>query len=237
MRRFAGRQRLILAGVVLAGLCALAVPVLSRGEIFSVLDPVGMLETGWAWVRGSHPMLFFMTLSVATLFPIPISVFYVAAGPLYGVGPALRGSFFAVAANMTLAHWATSSLLRPFAARVMERLGYTIPTVNPDDQGQTIIVTRVTPGIPYFAQNLILGLIGVDYWRYLAISLPIQMLWATGFVLLGDSAMRGRFGAALSALGLLIVAGYATKWMHRRFAARGPAELDPALEPQPGEAS
>jgi uncharacterized membrane protein YdjX (TVP38/TMEM64 family) len=237
MRRLAAKKGQILVGLLGLGLCGLGVLALAQSDLWAAAEAVSMLERSWDWVRGSHPVLFFSVLSIATLFPIPISAFYVAAGPLYGIGPALLGSLVAVAANMTLAHWATSSLLRPFAVRLMDRLGYTLPAVASDRQSQAIIITRVTPGIPYFAQNLILGLLRVDYWRSLAISLPIQMLWATGFVLLGDSAMRGQFGTALSALGLLVVAGHGTRWLHRRLVPGEPVEFDPILEQRAGETS
>jgi len=165
-------------------------------------------------LEAAPPWIFFSVMALACLLPIPISAFYMAAGPVYGVGASLAWISVALAINIWLAHLATSGLLRPFVVGVLERRGYALPvTSNPSS---LIVMVRLTPGLPWFAQNLMLGLARVDRVPHLVISLPIQMAFATGFVLLGESAFEGRLGAAAAALGVIVVASFAARHLHRR---------------------
>jgi uncharacterized membrane protein YdjX (TVP38/TMEM64 family) len=188
-------------------------------------------RTLWATLERADPLTFFTAFALLTLGPIPASAFYVTAAPLFGVAGALLGILCALVVNMSLAHWASTGVLRPILVRIVERLGYRVPRVSAESERHVIVLVRIAPGVPYFAQNLILGLAGTRFWPYLAISVPIQMGWALGFVLLGESAMEGSLGIGIAAVSMLVVAGLATRLVRRRIAAteQGARELE-ALE-------
>jgi len=226
-----GMRSSLLAGVAGLGALALGLAVwLGWAQIApAVAEAWSAL---WATLEQANPVVFFGAFAVLTLGPVPASAFYLSAAPLFGMGVALLGILCALAVNLTLAHWATSGVLRPLLVRIVEQLGYRVPAVSPASETHVIVLVRVAPGIPYFAQTLILGLAGTRYRPYLVISLPIQMGWALGFVLLGESAMQGSVGVAIAAVSILIVSGLATRVLRRRMAATEEVALE--LE-QPAE--
>jgi uncharacterized membrane protein YdjX (TVP38/TMEM64 family) len=229
------RCDLLPIGVGLSALALGLVGCVERQAIAPLLEE--WWRVLWATLERADPVTFFAAFALLTLGPIPASAFYVTAAPLFGLGVALIGIFCAMVLNMSLAHWAASGVMRPIGVRIIEKLGYRVPGVSAENERHVIVLVRVAPGVPYFAQNLILGLAGVRYWPYLAISVPIQMGWALGFVLLGESAMEGRVGVGIAAVSMLVVAGVATRLIRRRMAAteEGRLELESLESELPAE--
>lgn len=204
----------------------------------------GILTTGWHWLEAAPPLVFFGSMSLLCLLPIPITLFYVSAGPIYGVVPALLWILPAVALNQFLGHRLANGILRPRIERLIESHGYTVPAVH-GKTAQSLFTTviRITPGFPYFLQNLILGIAGVERTRHLLISLPIQMFYATGFVVLGRSAFEGRVGVAAGALALLVGVSVVARLVHARLRSQAPSlsvsaeETNPSRAPSPASCS
>lgn len=167
------------------------------------------------------PFAFFGAMAVLCVFPVPVSAFYVAGTAIYGPGTALAWISGALAVNIWLGQTLASQGLRPFATRVLEARGIRIPQSQAGrDELWLVVLVRIAPGVPFFAQNLVLGLANVDRARSLAVSLPIQMVFACGFVWLGRSAFEGRLGTAVAAIGLIASVSIAARFLHRRLSAR-----------------
>jgi len=181
----------------------------------------------WIRLQTAPPFVYFAAVSLLTLLPVPISLFYVAAGPLYGVATSLLWIVPATIVNNLIVHAVSTSFLRPRLAVFVERRGYSIPRLETtSDQSLFIAFVRVTPGFPYFLQNLVLGLADVDRWRLVLITLPIHLAYATGFVVLGRSAFEGRFGMAAVALAVLVAASVGARIAYRRLRPARPPEQD-----------
>jgi len=174
----------------------------------------------WAELQTMPPLVYFTTMALVCILPVPISPFYVAAGPLFGFSTALLWIAPSIAVNQLLAHRLTDGVLRPSFEALLSGRGYLIPKPrSKSEQNLLTALIRVTPGVPYAIQNWILGLAGVDHVRYLAISWPIQMLHATAWVLLGQSAFEGRMGIASLAIGLIIAFALVARWAGSRLRA------------------
>lgn len=205
--------------IVVLGVCALVVGVVG----VALLRAIG-IETALAWVMAmwerlqtAPPIVFFGAMALLTLFPIPLTPFYIAAGSLYGVVPSLLWIPPAILLNNLIAHAMTTSFLRPWLESIVTARGHAIPTLRTKrDQNLFIAMVRITPGIPYFLQSLVLGLAGTDRLRFLVISLPVHMVYVVGFVVLGRSAFDGDFGFAVGAVALLVFVSFCARIAHQR---------------------
>jgi uncharacterized membrane protein YdjX (TVP38/TMEM64 family) len=199
-----------------------------------------VLENGWGWLQEASPIVFFTTMTLALLLPIPASLFYVTAGSIYGITPSLVWIIPVLVVNSLIVHWASSSFLRPGLEWLVERRGHAVPALAAkSDQILFISLIRITPGIPYFLQNLILALAGVDRLPFLLISVPVQMIYATGFVALGRSAFDGELGLAVAAIALIAAASITARLIHKRLESSSPviaAESEPGLQTDVGAA-
>jgi uncharacterized membrane protein YdjX (TVP38/TMEM64 family) len=184
------------------------------------------LDRIWLRLQQAPAPIYFGVVSIAILLPLPASIFYIAAGPLYGVGPSIAWIPPVLIVNTLLVHALSATMVRPLITRVIARRGLVVPTLEgATDQNLAILLVRITPGVPYFLQSWLLGLAGVDRLRFVVITVPIQMVYASGFVVLGRSAFEGEIGVAIAALAVIVVAGIAARIAHRRLRAlREPGE-------------
>jgi uncharacterized membrane protein YdjX (TVP38/TMEM64 family) len=104
------------------------------------------------------------------------------------------------------------------------RLGYRVPQVDEGDLTDLAIVVRVTPGIPFFVQNYLLGIAGVPFGRYLLVSCTVVWLYTTGFVLFGDALLNGKGKMAMLAASVLVVAVVATHWARKHYGKKKAAK-------------
>jgi uncharacterized membrane protein YdjX (TVP38/TMEM64 family) len=200
--------------------------LLGIGAIF-LLRGVNVRETiehGMEVIRDAGPVMFFAAMAVLPGLGVPSLTFMLTAGPVFGetlgmplvVVLCLLASTFNLIVTYALARRA----LRPFFEKLMQRLGYKIPEVDDGDLTGLTIVMRVTPGIPFFVQNYLLGIAGVPVGKYLAISCPITWIFGTAFVLFGDALLHGKGKMIFIAVSLLIVAGVITHTLRKRYAKK-----------------
>ena len=213
------------------GLAVLAVVVLAA--FVAIVGP-DKIQTGveglWSQLKSAPAPVYFGIMAVVLIAPVPASIFYITAGPIYGVVPSLLWIVPTLALNFLLVHLIASSWLRPGLESLITGRRFQIPRLEKrGDQTLFITLIRLTPGIPYFVQNWLLALSGVDRLRFISISVAIQMLYATGFVVLGRSAFEGEFGLAVFALALLIVVSIVARLVHKRL--KGTANVsEPGIE-------
>ena len=208
--------RFALGGLAAIGLVLAGVLILGDDGTLQLLDD------GWSWLKRAPAPVFFGAMTLAILLPVPATVFYFTAGPIFGVPQALGWIVFVLAANALLVHAVASSVLRPKLARLAERRGVRIPQLErSEDQLLFLLVMRVTPGIPYFVQSWAVALAGIDRLRFVVVSVLVQMFYAAGFVVLGRSAFEGRLGGVGLAVAFLAVGGLVARSIHRRLRAAG----------------
>ena len=209
-------SRLIFAMVGVGGLITCIIGLLLLREIGADAALEWVMEA-WTRLKTAPPIVFFGAMALLTIFPVPLTPFYIVAGPLFGILPSLLWIPPAIVLNNLIAHTLTTSFLRPWLQTLVARRGQSIPTFNSKkDQSLFIAMVRITPGIPYFLQSLLLGLAGVDRLRFLVISISVHMIYVVGFVVLGRSAFDGEYGVAVIAVALLVVASLCARFVHQR---------------------
>lgn len=150
----------------------------------------------------------------------PASVFVVAGAAAFGPAVGILGALAVLVACATVTHFMALHVIEALALRILARFGKTILKVPPQSRRTFALVFRLTPGMPFFVQNLALPLAGVPLSLNLALLVPIQVVYVSGFVFLGDAFMSGKAGRAVLGIALLVVAGAFVHWLRTRNAAR-----------------
>lgn len=200
-----------------------ATTALAQGEASSAGQALpAWAQTALESVRSAPRPLFFAAFVVATFLPFPVGLFYLTAGVAYGIVPALAWIAGSLVVSNLILHTASRSFLRPSLEALVARRGHRIPRFDsPLDEILFITLIRLTPGIPYFLQNLILACAQLDLLRFMVLSVAIQMIYVTGFVVLGRSALEGQLGWAIGGIALIVaVAAGARGLAKRRGASR-----------------
>jgi len=153
-----------------------------------------VLETLQEWHRqleaalnSAHPALVVAAMVLLPLGPFPASVLFVLAGNRFGAIPGFLLAVGALAANMSLGYWLARRGLRGPLERWLASRGKSVPTFDPADELRFLLLFRITPGMPLFIQNYVLGLAGVRFSRYLPVSLAAQAPYVLAFTWFGQS--------------------------------------------------
>ncbi|MGB0744043.1 MAG: VTT domain-containing protein [Opitutales bacterium] len=178
----------------------------------------GLLEQGRAFLE-AHPWA--LLAAVATLpgigFPISplLFLFGVVLAPRYGMPAAcalgILAQSFCTTWTYLLASGPLREVLRKFVSQRRE-----LPEITDGNAIRLGLVLRITPGIPYALQNIVLGIVGMRLKPYLIVSMPITALWTMGFIVTGGAIFEGQVGLAITGVLLLIVLVLITKMLQSR---------------------
>ena len=91
-----------------------------------------------------------------------------------------------------------------------------LPEMSKHNAVRLGLILRLTPGIPYALQNMILGIMGMRFRDYLLVSIPTTSLWTACFVITGGAIFKGQLGWAITGIVILIVVILATRMWSRK---------------------
>lgn len=199
-----------------------------------VLALVGMVYLLWSawdhealmlWKEQAGPVPFFVAMAVLPAIGFPVTPFFILAGATFGVAVGLGGSFLALAANFALCFWLARSGLRPGIVRLLERFGIDLPNYEEGQQRalRFVLMVRFTPGVPAFAKNYLLGLAGVPFAMYLAVSMVVTGVYAAAFVVLGESVLEHDVRRTGAAVAVIALAALVFWWVRRRRSPHAPS--------------
>jgi uncharacterized membrane protein YdjX (TVP38/TMEM64 family) len=210
-------KALLKLGLAAAVIVALAVAVLMG---FDWRRP---LAEFYGLIRRAGPWAFFSAMAVLPAVGIPTTAFLLTAGAAFGermgMGGVVAAAIAAILVDLALAYWLARWALRPWIERILLRLGYRLPEVETGDMTDLIVLLRMTPGIPFFVQNYLLGLADVPVGRYFRVSCLIVVPSTAAWVLFGDALQRGK-GLAIFITISLLGAVLAATHMARRHLAK-----------------
>jgi uncharacterized membrane protein YdjX (TVP38/TMEM64 family) len=154
----------------------------------------------------------------------PLMPFTFAAGPVFGptlgVGNVIVCALLAVMLNVTLSYWLATRALRPLVARLAAWLGYRLPETGAQSAWQLTTIIRLAPGLPFFMQSYLLGLMRTPFVVYMTVSTLVPAGYLVAVILFGDALWSGKGRNALLAASLLgIVAGVIHLLRKRQVAA------------------
>ncbi|MBL6919635.1 MAG: VTT domain-containing protein [Puniceicoccaceae bacterium] len=177
-----------------------------------------LLDLGHIFLK-ENPWVLFVVLTTLPGLGFPSSatlmLFGVVVAPHYGMPAAVA---LAIAAQSLCSIWTyglaagpLKRLLRRYLLR--ERA---LPKMSEHDAVRLGLILRLTPGIPYALQNIILGSIGMRFRDYLLVSIPTTSLWTVCFVMTGGAIFKGQLGWAITGTVILIVVILATQMWNRK---------------------
>ena len=170
-----------------------------------------------------HPWLLFVALVILPGLPVPTSALLFLTGTIWGEHPVAASSLAiaALAINMSWCYWLASGPGREIAGRWFSRTD--LPILPAGDSLRTILLLRLTPGLPLFAQNYLLGFLRVPFGQYIGVSLLCNGVLSVAVILAGAGIAGGDLGTVLTGISIAIVATIAIKWIREKLIRRNGA--------------
>lgn len=171
----------------------------------------------WRAFIEAHPeagaAVFCGLMIVLPLVGFPISAFYVFAGLTFSVPVALTAGGVGLAVNMSLGYLLARTVWREPLRRRLEPRWPRLFALDRNACAQVTLLVRAVPGVPYTAQNYLLGVLAVPFGLYLALSWAVQFVFLTGVVLTtrgvmdkdGAQALWGGLAVAVALVGMRLV--------------------------------
>lgn len=186
---------------------------------------VKMALEAWAGVRvwlAVNPWWLFAALVVLPGFPLPASALLLLTGSVWTKNPAMGCviGLTGMGLNMSWTYWLAAGPGRSAVGKWLEASNLRLPMLPSGDHFRMTLVMRLTPGIPFFIQNYVLGFFGVPFRVYLPVSLLCNGFFTCAFVLGGAGISSGRIGPAVTGVSILVVAVIGLRWVRGRMAAR-----------------
>ncbi len=175
----------------------------------------------WEYLKTCNPVYFYVAFAIAPIFPIPVTPFLLVAPALHGLSVAMLGVGIAYCVNLILTYKLYNGIARPLARRILHAIGYNTPTVSKANEGRIVTLIRVTPVFPFCIQNLILGLSGVSFLKYLLISWLIIFIDSCAILVLGESITKGSGNYAFFGISLLIAITVMVKILRSKSSSNG----------------
>ena len=210
-------QRKLVLLLVLGVVSAMVVMLLwqSHPEAIYWLE---LLDLGHSFLE-ENPWALFVVMATLPGLGFPSSatlmLFGVVMAPHYGMPAAVA---LAIAAQSLCSIWTyglAAGPLKRLLRRYLQR-ERALPEMSKYNAVRLGLILRLTPGIPYALQNIILGIIGMRFRDYLLVSIPTTSLWTACFVITGGAIFKGQLGWAITGIVILIVVILATRMWSRK---------------------
>lgn len=176
-------------------------------------------------IRDAGPWAYFVAMAILPSFGFPLLPFVLAAGPAFsgqlGTAPVVLCAVLAILGNVLVSYGIAISAFRPLALRVLARLGYRLPDLPPGSAWHVVGLVRIAPGLPFWAQSYLLGLMRVPVLPYAVLSTAVPACYVTATIMGWSAMMDGRTKIALLAFGGIGGVALAVRvWRLRSGAAR-----------------
>lgn len=223
------RRRLFWGAVVVVVLAVATLLLLKRGDLREAAT------TAVAGLQAAGPVVFFLGMAVLPAIGFPMLPFSLVAGPAFGpvlgVPLVIACSVAAVLGNVALSYAMAAHWMRPVILRVLARLGYRLPQLPTGSDWQIVWLVRLMPGLPFWTQSYVLGLMRLPLVPYLVVSTLLPAGYISGTIVFGDALFKGHMRhALLGAAAVGLVGACVHFWRKRRGAGDRVAEAVAAVE-------
>lgn len=182
------------------------------------------LDRTMAAISNAGPWVYFSMMALLPAFGVPMLGFLLPAGAIFGqqlgIGTVIILSLTAVSVNLIFTYYLARYAMHGIIQTLLKKVGHKLPIMDRDDSTHLTVVLRVTPGIPFFVQNYLLGIARVPFVPYLLVSCFFSWTYAVAYVLFGDALLHGKAKVAVMAISMFIAALAATHIARRHYAKR-----------------
>lgn len=211
--------------VRIALVCLFALMLVAAGVAWKMGVDLAALKDGWrvteAYLK-QNPWALFLALVILPGLPVPTSVLLLTAGVVWRDQPmmACMLCLLALALNLSWTYWLAAGPARRLVEKMLAASEIQIPDLPRGDHLKLILVMRLTPGIPLFLQNYLLGFLRAPFHLYLPISMLCTGIIGTGVVLSGAGLADGKLKWAITGVSLIVLGGVFTHlirgWLAKR---------------------
>ena len=183
------------------------------------------LRTGWKRAEAFlvlRPWLLFAGLVVLPGMPVPTTALLLLAGTVWRDRPvaACAICLVAIALNMSWTYWLAARPGRGLVVSLMTAMGLRVPELSRESNLRVILLMRLTPGFPFFAQNYLLGFFRVPFRLYLPVSMACNGVISVGVVLSAAGVADGNLVPILTGVALVVVGLVLVQWIKVRVLKR-----------------
>jgi uncharacterized membrane protein YdjX (TVP38/TMEM64 family) len=169
-----------------------------------------MLKAGWKTTENfliERPWLLFAGLVVLPGLPVPMSALLFLVGTVWRDRPVVACGICLVAIilNMSWTYWAAAKPGRGLVEKFLAAGSIRIPDLPKGDHLRMTLLLRLTPGVPFFIQNYLLGFLRVPFGMYLPVSVGCNGLISVGIVLSGAGIADGNLKPLITGVALIVV--------------------------------
>jgi len=209
------RRLLVLRQVQIALACLAGSGIAASVIAWKMGVDVDSLKGMWTAVEGflkQNPWALFLALVILPGLPIPTSVLLLTAGVVWKEHPIMACllCLLALALNLSWTYWLAAVPARRMVEKILAATAIQIPDLPRGDHLKLILVMRLTPGIPLFFQNYLLGFLRAPFWLYLPISILCTGIIGCGVVLSGAGLADGKLKWAITGVSLIVLGGVLT---------------------------
>lgn len=151
-----------------------------RKEIFEILI---YFRTKAEELGRINPIFLILAIAILPTFGIPVSFLYIVGGFAYGLTLGVIYSVIGVMINISLCYWLANSFMKEWIIKLLHKRGHKLIKIPPKDYNIMTLAIRLMPALPLAGQSYVLGLAGVPFIRYALITFPVEIFWATFFIL------------------------------------------------------
>jgi uncharacterized membrane protein YdjX (TVP38/TMEM64 family) len=180
-----------------------------------------MLKSWWKVAENflmERPWWLFAGLVVLPGLPVPTSALLFLAGTVWRDRPVVACAvcIAAIALNMTWTYWAAAKPGRGLVEKFLATGSIRIPDLPQGNHLRLTLLLRLTPGIPFFIQNYLLGFMRVPFGLYLPLSIGCNALISTGIVLSGAGVADGNLKPLITGVALIVVGVIVVQMVRQR---------------------
>lgn len=169
-----------------------------------------------------HPGMLFAGIAVLPAFGFPASALLLLAGIVWGSNATSCAiALGAIFLNIAGSHGLAAGPGKKMIVRLLGERTRRWQNLSKEDHVRISWLIRITPGIPLFVQNYVLGVLGVTLRQSLLAALPVTGIYVCGFVLTGGAIFDGAWGLAITGILLIVAAGFAARMMRKSYPASG----------------